>query len=84
MSQYMIDIDDEAVIKQINLILNTIINQEIKSCYSETGREVASAVKELIYNKKDEIIEMVVERATREIVKKGLPKLIDRFGEADR
>lgn len=84
MSQYVIDIDDKAVIKQINLILDTIINQEIKSRYSETGREVASAVKELIYNKKDEIIEMVVERAAREIVKKGLPKLIDRFGGADR
>lgn len=84
MSQYVIDIDDEAVIKQINLILGTIISREIKSRYSETGGEVASAVKELIYNKKDEIIEMVVERATREIVKKGLPKLIDRFGEADR
>lgn len=84
MSRYVIDIDVEAVTKQIDLILDAIINQEINSRYSDTGREVASAVKELIYNKKDEIIEMVVDRAAREIVKKGLPKLIDRFGEADR
>ena len=38
------------------------------------------AVKEYIYANKDNIIERVVERASIEIVKKGLPKLIENLG----
>jgi Cys-tRNA synthase (O-phospho-L-seryl-tRNA:Cys-tRNA synthase) len=37
------------------------------------------AIKEYIYSKKDEIIERVVERASVEIVKKALPKLIEKL-----
>lgn len=37
------------------------------------------AVKAYIYSNKDEIIERVVERASREIVRKGLPKLIENI-----
>lgn len=84
MSQYVIDIDDEAITEQINRILNVIINEQLKSRYTDTGHVITALIKELIYFKKDEIIEMVVDRAAREIVKKGLPKLIDRFGEANR
>ena len=83
MSQYVIDIDDEAVTEQINRILNVIINEQLKSKYTDTGHVITALIKELIYFKKDEIIETVVERATREIVKKGLPKLIDKIGGAD-
>ena len=46
--------------------------------FSVTGDVVASAVKEIVYSRKDEIIEMVVERAVKEIVRKGLPKLLER------
>jgi hypothetical protein len=42
---------------------------------------VDKAVKEYIYKNKDKIIERVVERASVEIVKKGLPKLLERLGE---
>ena len=38
------------------------------------------AVKDYIYVNKDKIIERVVERASIEIVKKGLPKLIENIG----
>lgn len=79
MSQYTIEIDDTAVCEQINRILDCIIRNEISNRYSETGREVSLAVKDLVYSKKEEIIEMVVERAAREIVKKGMPKLLDKF-----
>ena len=41
---------------------------------------VDKAIKQYIYSKKDEVIDRVVERATVEIVKKGLPKLLDRLG----
>ena len=39
---------------------------------------VDKAIKQYIYSKKDVIIDRVVERAAVEIVKKGLPKLIER------
>ena len=42
---------------------------------------VDKAIKNYIYSKKDEVIERVVERASVEMVKKGLPKLLDRLGE---
>ena len=38
------------------------------------------AVKEYIYVNKDKIIDRVVERASIEIVKKGLPKLVEKIG----
>lgn len=41
---------------------------------------VDKAVKNYIYSEKDKIVERVVERATREIVKKGLPKLLAEIG----
>ena len=83
MSLYTIEINDEAIKEQVQGILNTVCNHELKNRYSESGREISAAVKDLIYSRKDEIIEMVVDRAIREIVKKGLPKLLDRFGEPD-
>ena len=39
---------------------------------------VDKAVKQYIYSKKDAIVDRVVERATVEIVKKGLPKLLEK------
>lgn len=78
MSLYTISIDDKVVSEQITNILNSIVNRELGRKYSVSGDVVASAVKEIIYSRKDEIIEMVVERATKEIVKKGLPKLLEK------
>lgn len=78
MSLYTIKIDDAVVTEQITGILNSIVNRELASKYSVSGDVVASAVKEIIYSRKDEIIEMVVDRATKEIVRKGLPKLLER------
>ena len=83
MSLYTIEINDDAIKEQVQGILNTICNHELNNKYSESGREISAAVKDLIYSRKDEIIDMVVDRATREIVKKGLPKLLDKFGGAD-
>ena len=42
---------------------------------------VDKAIKQYIYSKKELVIDRVVERATVEIVKKGLPKLLARLGE---
>jgi hypothetical protein len=40
---------------------------------------IDKAVKQYIYAKKDEIIERVIEKASVEIVKKALPKLLDKL-----
>ena len=40
---------------------------------------VDKAIRNYIYKEKDNIIERVIERATREIVKKGLPRLIENI-----
>lgn len=70
--------------EQISGILNIVLKDELRSRYSDTGREISSAVKDLIYSQKDRIIEMVVDRASAEIVRKGLPKLMDKMiGGAD-
>ena len=39
------------------------------------------AIKEYIYTEKENIINRVIERATTEIVKKGLPKLLENLGK---
>lgn len=40
---------------------------------------VETAVKDYIYSRKDEIIEKCIDRASSELVKKGLPKLLERL-----
>lgn len=80
MSIYQISIDDNAIVEQINNILNTIFQRQLNNKYSDTGHIIAAAVKDLVYSNKDEIIDKVVERATKEIVRKGLPKLMEMVG----
>lgn len=83
MATYQIEINDEAINEQIQNILNAEINLSLRRlCLmrcSGAGGETSAAVKDLIYSRKDEIIEKVIDRATTEIVKKGLPKLLERM-----
>lgn len=70
-----------------------MVSQEIaKRIVAERGYEnreakigirdgVDKAIKQYIYSKKELVIDRVVGRATVEIVKKGLPKLLARLGE---
>ena len=67
-----------------------LVSQEIARHIVETHRYenrearigirygVDKAIKQYIYSKKDIIIDRVVDRATVEIVKKGLPKLLEK------
>lgn len=80
MSIYKISLDDNAIVEQINNILDTIFRRQLNNKYSDTGHIIAAAVKDLVYSHKDEIIDKVVERATKEIVKKGFPKLMEMVG----
>lgn len=79
MSVYQIQIDDDVINEKVGSILNDVFLNEMHSRYSRTNGEISEAVRELVYSHKDEIIDKVVSRATTEIVKKGIPKLIERF-----
>ena len=78
MSIYQINLDDGAIIEQINNILDTVLKEQMNHKYSNTGHIIAAAVKDLVYSHKDEIIDKVVDRATKEIVREGLPRLLER------
>ena len=80
MSQYIIEIDDKSVTDQINGIINKVFTREINNKYGETGHEISKTVKDIVYSHKDEIIDKVVDRATKEIVRRGLPKLLEKGG----
>lgn len=75
---YTINIDNEVVNKQINDILNDVANRELRRKYGNVDNLIAAAVKDLIYSHKDQILEMVVDRASKELVRKGLAKLLER------
>ena len=79
MSQFLIEVDETAIKEQIAGILNTVLKQELMSRYSDSGREISATMKELVYSQKDRIIDMVVDRASAEIVRKGLPRLMDKM-----
>lgn len=73
--------------------ITELVSQEIakrivtERCYENREARIGirdgvdKAIKQYIYSKKDSVIEGVVERASLEIVKKGLPKLLERLGE---
>jgi Cys-tRNA synthase (O-phospho-L-seryl-tRNA:Cys-tRNA synthase) len=73
--------------------INELVSQEIakrivtERCYENREARIGiregvdKAIKQYIYSKKDSVIERVVDRASTEIVKKGLPKLLGRLGE---
>ena len=83
MSIYQIKLDDNAIIEQIHGVLATILRKQINYKCSDTEHVIAAAVKDLVYSHKDEIIDKVIDRATKEIVRKGLPKLIEMVGGAN-
>lgn len=79
MSLYQIEVNDEEVKKQIQDILNNVFQQAMRQKYTGCLPTIKDAVKDLIYSHKDEIIDKVVSKAVAEIVRKGIPKLIERF-----
>lgn len=81
MATYEIQLDDEVLNKKIQDILNDALNRQLNKTASSLNQVIAEACKELVYAHKDEIIERVVERASREIAKRGLVKLLEREAE---
>ncbi|NMA23566.1 MAG: hypothetical protein GX938_08710 [Spirochaetales bacterium] len=80
-----IKIDEEHIAE---LVTNEIVKRIVEERKWENREAkygirdgVDKAIKQYIYKEKDKIIDRVVDRASVEIVKKGLPKLLDRLGE---
>lgn len=87
MSLYTFDIDDKVLVDQIRNIIADVAENEIRTKYGRQGSTadvISTFVKEVVYAHKEEIIEKVVDRASKEIVRKGMPKFLNRLaGEYD-
>jgi len=79
-----INIDEQYITELVSQeIANRIVNERTyENREAKLGARIGvdKAVKGYIYSKKDEIIDRVIERASREIVKKGLPQLLENLG----
>ena len=84
MSTYTIQIDDEVLCDQVNAILNQIIGRELYDRCSDSREAIALAIKDMIYSHKDEIIDKIIDKATTELVKKGLPRLLERMTKDEK
>ena len=77
--QIKIDIDDN----ELREVVTSMIAKQLTASWSTERqvlkRTVADAVKEVVYSEKEFIIEMVINRATAEITKKAMPKLLSKL-----
>lgn len=80
-----ITIDEEQIKELVEKeIVKQIMNErawENREAKYGIREGIDKAIKQYIYKEKDNIINRVVERATVEIVKKGLPKLLENIGK---
>jgi len=83
MSKYMIqtEIDEEALLKEFERIVNQILSRQMSEETLKERGVMKQAIKEIVYSRKDEIIERVVKKATAEIVRKGMPRLLEKWAE---
>ena len=77
-------IDESVIHAQAVAIIREIFEQELQKRYSESGKAIAQAVREVVYQNKDEIIRLVIDRASREIVKKALPQFVERYNNESK
>lgn len=74
-----IQIDEQELQEAITQIIARKITAETERQMMK--REIAESVREVVYSKKEFIIDMVVNRATKEIRNKALPKLLENLGK---
>jgi hypothetical protein len=77
-----ITINEEQIQSMVEKLLATEIVREYGTIARDAKYGVRSgmdkAIKAYIYSRKEEIIDRCVNRATAELVRKGLPKLLER------
>ena len=85
MSRYTIqtEIDEDLLLKEFERIVNQILSRQLgEETLKERGL-IKQAIKDIVYSRKDEIIERVVNKATAEIVRKGMPRLLEKWAEKE-
>lgn len=82
-----INIDEHRINKAVEKeIVSKVMERRTAECWeAKQGirKGIESAVRELIYAEKSNIIDAVVKRASVEIIKKGLPKLLAELGKGE-
>ncbi|MGX8701533.1 hypothetical protein [Caproiciproducens sp.] len=85
MKDIVITINEDDIAK---LVIEKIASSMARTYSAESSdtkwgirKGVEQSVKDYVYSHKDEIIEKIVDRASTELVKKGLPKLIERMND---
>lgn len=75
-----VDVDCERIEELIAL---AIANKMVESREVKMGVRdgVDKAIQKHIYARKEDIIERLIERATAEVVRKGIPKLIESLAQ---
>lgn len=76
--KFEINIPDERLTELVeDAIVRSVLNLDSREWVYGVRTGIDKAVKEYIYKNKETIIERVVERASKEMVRKGLPKLLE-------
>lgn len=74
--QVIVDFTDEELQE---IIKRTILSSYCYQMDFIKKEEISNAVRDIIYNQKEELIEKCVDRASRELTKKGLSKFTERL-----
>lgn len=77
--QVNIEIDDKELREEVTSIIARKIISNWSAERNVMKQTIADAVREVVYSEKEFIINMVINRATTEIVKKAMPKLLDKM-----
>lgn len=74
-----IEINDEELQEAVVAI---IARESVHSYFKrDEAKGVEKAVKDVVYSQKDELIERCINRASAEITRKALPKLLERMAD---
>lgn len=78
-----LSLDTEALSKAVLNIIAEQIARRDREVFDRIKYDTREITREVVYSHKDEIIEEVVKRATKEVARKSLVKLIDRQMEEE-
>lgn len=73
--------DEEKIKNMISGIIERNVGYEINTAMRRENGAIKIWIKEALYSHKDEIIERIVERASKEMVRKGMNKFLEGMKE---
>lgn len=75
--------DEEAILMVIQKVIEQYVRNEINTNMRRENGAIKTWIKEELYSHKDEIIERIVERASKEMVRKGMRKFIEGMNDQE-